>query len=73
LTGPHYFNFQTITEQFLANDAVLCVDENTLAANVSDLLNNPQRREKMGAAAYQLVQQNQGATQRMLALLDAYV
>lgn len=80
ITGPHTHNFQQIVQTFVKDDAIIQLppipeSEAPLAlANViSPLLGNRERRDELGRRAQALVQQNQGATQRALNLLDSII
>lgn len=70
ITGPHFFNFNDITKQFLASDAALQVnDTDDLTQTVITLLHNSQQRAKMGEAGLQLIATSQGASARLAALI----
>lgn len=74
LIGPHYFNFNEISRQFLDAGAALQVDdEKSLATAVINLLNNPQLRADMGEAGQTLVQHSQGASKRLLNLIKRHI
>lgn len=74
LIGPHYFNFNEISRQFLDTGAALQVDdEKSLATAVINLLNNPQQRADMGEAGQTLVQHSQGASKRLLNLIKRHI
>ena len=70
ITGPHFFNFNDITKQFLAADAALQV-ENTeeLAQTVINLLQNSQQRAQMTEAGLKLIANSQGASTRLVNLI----
>ncbi|MCL7461853.1 lipid IV(A) 3-deoxy-D-manno-octulosonic acid transferase [Pseudomonas sp. NW5] len=70
LSGPHWFNFLEIAAQLEAAGALCSVhDADSLAATLQDLLAKPERRAAMGVAALGVLQANQGALARLLALL----
>lgn len=74
LIGPHYFNFNEISRQFLDAGAAMQVDdEKSLATTVINLLNNPQQRADMGEAGQTLVQHSQGASKRLLNLIKRHI
>jgi len=74
VTGPHYFNFTEITQRFLASQAAIQVkDSHELAQAIKLLLGDPQRRSEMGQAGLALIQQSQGASQRLLNLIDRHI
>jgi 3-deoxy-D-manno-octulosonic-acid transferase len=78
ITGPHTYNFQFIVETFVKagatiqlqpmEDSVAIVElENVL----SELLANPKKRQELGERAASLVNENRGATDRTLELLNS--
>lgn len=71
ITGPSLFNFQAVSELLLAAQAMQVIqNEQELAGAVSDLLANKEVQEAMGKAAREVVQVNQGATQKNLAIIN---
>ncbi|HCU86579.1 MAG TPA: hypothetical protein DGP39_03550 [Verrucomicrobiales bacterium] len=63
--GPFMQNFAAVTRQLLeVEGAVQVADEAELAAVVDQLLADEVRRQRLGAAAREVVEANQGATQR---------
>ena len=66
--GPSMENFAEIASRFVAADAAIQV-ESPEDAGVAwiELLRNPERRNKMGESAKQLVDSSRGATDRVLA------
>jgi 3-deoxy-D-manno-octulosonic-acid transferase len=74
LIGPHMENFREIAELFLSQEAALCVkDASDLAERLRWLLLHPQVAREMGERAGLLLRRHQGATQRTLDLLKAYL
>lgn len=74
VTGPHFFNFTEITRRFLAAHAAIEVkDSHELAQAIKMLLGDPQRRSEMGQAGLALIEQSQGASQRLLNLIDRHI
>lgn len=74
ITGPHYFNFQTITDQFLDANALLRVDDTEqLASTVIELLQNPTKRAEMGEASLNLIRKSQGASSRVINLVKRHI
>jgi 3-deoxy-D-manno-octulosonic-acid transferase len=74
LFGPHMRNFVELQEQVLAAGAGVQVGApGDLAAAVSVLLAERERREAMGRAGRALVDQHRGATVRTLALIGNYL
>jgi 3-deoxy-D-manno-octulosonic-acid transferase len=60
-------NFREMAENFVAADAGIQVSSaEGLGAAWCGLLREPQRAARMGAAARKLVEQNRGATSRVL-------
>lgn len=71
LIGAHTFNFEQITSMAIDAGAALRVhDSNALAQQLNILFTNAEQRHAMASAARQFSQQNQGATQRALALIE---
>lgn len=70
LIGPHTYNFVEATQLALEAGAALRVhDAQELGRTVAALLRDPLRRETMGRAGLELMQQHQGAAQRIVAML----
>ncbi|MBL1320060.1 MAG: lipid IV(A) 3-deoxy-D-manno-octulosonic acid transferase [Methylophaga sp.] len=70
VTGPHYFNFNEITTDFLRADAIIEVsDIQSLADTTIKLLQNPQQRAQMGEAALQLIAGSQSASTHLINLI----
>jgi 3-deoxy-D-manno-octulosonic-acid transferase len=67
LIGPHTFNFEDITRQLLDCGAALRIqDSGDLERAVARLFGEPETRDRMGRAGYELVQSGQGALERTL-------
>lgn len=74
ITGPHYFNFNEITEQFLqAGAAIKVTDSVSLAKTVINLLQDSKQRAEMGEAGLRLISNSQGASQRLLNLIKRHI
>lgn len=74
LTGPHFFNFNEITQQFIkANAALQVSNTEQLAQTTISLLNNSQRRAEMGEAGLMLMAKSQGASTRLVNLIKYYL
>jgi 3-deoxy-D-manno-octulosonic-acid transferase len=74
ITGPHYFNFNEITQQFLNADAAIQInDTEQLAETVIKLLQNSEQRALMGDAALQLMANSQGASKRLVNLIKRHI
>jgi len=70
VTGPHFFNFNEITKQFLGADAALQVnDTQELAKTVITLLQNSEQRAQMTEAGLKLIANSQGASTRLVNLI----
>ena len=68
--GPFMQNFRVIVKSMLDVEAAVQVtDEEALRREIADLLGNPDRREKLGTRALDLVQAHKGATQRTAEML----
>jgi len=71
LIGPHSFNFAEATRLAVdAGAAIQVADSSGLGSAVRQLLNDPERRQRMGQAGLLLMREHQGATQRTLSLLQ---
>ncbi len=69
--GPHMFHFEEISALALARGAARQVrDAAELSAAVADWLDRPAERRAAGEAAHGLMQDNHGALERTLALMD---
>lgn len=72
LTGPSLYNFQAIADEMRDAGALRVVEnEENLARAVLDLLQDDARRAAMGEAALRVVTGNRGATDRILAQIEA--
>jgi 3-deoxy-D-manno-octulosonic-acid transferase len=70
LTGPHLFNFAEASQLLLAADAMqVCDSAETLAEQMMQLLQNPQRRDAMGKSARQIAEANRGALEKLMAVI----
>ena len=68
--GPHMQNFKEIGESFLANGAAVQVQSaRELEDTLLDLVTDPVRRARLGAAARALVEANRGAKEKTLAII----
>ncbi|MBV8497324.1 MAG: lipid IV(A) 3-deoxy-D-manno-octulosonic acid transferase [Gammaproteobacteria bacterium] len=71
LTGPHNFNGAEIARLLVARGAAEVVhDAGELAGRLVALLADPQARARMGAAGSAAVDDNRGALQKLLALIE---
>jgi 3-deoxy-D-manno-octulosonic-acid transferase len=70
--GPHMDNFREIADAFVAAGAALRLDdEGDLEPALVELLGDPVRRARLGAAARALVEANRGAKDKTMAALEA--
>ena len=68
--GPHTFNFQLISEQAVAAQAVLRArDASEMLSLAQSLLSDPVRQQVMAENADGFARQHQGATERPMALV----
>ena len=68
--GPHMQNFKEIAETFLTNGAAVRVEsERELEQTMVQLVADPVRRARLGAAARALVEANRGAKDKTLAVI----
>ncbi len=71
LFGPHVWNFRDTAERLVRAGAALQVqDADSLDETIRELLADAGRRERLGRAAQELVQTQQGATERTLDFLE---
>jgi len=70
LIGPHYYNFQQITEQLVACGGCQVVEEAELVAKAGEWLASENLRKQAGDAGLGFVEKNQGALQRTLVCLN---
>jgi 3-deoxy-D-manno-octulosonic-acid transferase len=65
LIGPFTENFRDIVDIFLQEKAIVQVrDADELSSKTIELFKNPRERERLGRFAKDVVQKNQGATQK---------
>jgi 3-deoxy-D-manno-octulosonic-acid transferase len=71
LSGPHTFNFVQVTELLAHAGALLLVHQKEdLAQTVLTLMNDPAKRERMGARGLQVVEANRGALNKQFELIQ---
>ena len=71
LVGPHTENFRDIVDIFRRADALRVVTPGSLTATVLQLLENHEERAALGRRAREVMQSQQGATERTVnALLE---
>ena len=71
LTGPQLFNFVAISDMLVsAKGATIVQNENELKERVALLLENSQLRQSQGHLAKTVVEENKGALDKLLNLID---
>ncbi len=71
VTGPYNFNAQDIADLFIELGACRQVaDTDELVEMVSELLSNPDEAARLGRAGQNLLEENRGALERLLVLLE---
>jgi 3-deoxy-D-manno-octulosonic-acid transferase len=78
IVGPNMSNFKEILAQLISAQAIVQIAENktmpqTLAVEVLRLFSDSPAAKYLGKNAYQVVQANQGATQRSLTALQKLI
>jgi 3-deoxy-D-manno-octulosonic-acid transferase len=71
VTGQHYANFRTITEDLLAEHALLIATKEELASTLTELLLDYAIAEAMGERARQVFERQAGATARCVEAIRA--
>jgi 3-deoxy-D-manno-octulosonic-acid transferase len=70
VTGPHMENFSAVSESLCVAGALVQLDSAAqLDSCLVELLRDPARRQRMGAAALRVVAENRGAGARLLELI----
>ncbi|MHB1675984.1 MAG: lipid IV(A) 3-deoxy-D-manno-octulosonic acid transferase [Sulfuriferula sp.] len=74
IMGPHMWNFTEVSRAAVASGAAIQIAEvGELAHVITALLNDAPRRAKMSAAAIEFSRVHQGATARLLVLVELYL
>lgn len=74
LIGPHVFNFELAAKTATQIGAAIQVENaNLLVEKLAELAEHPQLRQRMSAAGLQFVAENQGATEKTVALIRRYL
>lgn len=74
VTGPSYFNFQVIAEQLIeAGACEVCQESEDIAAHITALLDDSDKRKKAGAAALAVVEKNRGAVAKTLETVGVWL
>jgi 3-deoxy-D-manno-octulosonic-acid transferase len=63
-------NFATVVRQLVGAGAMIQLLPDQLTGCLCELLPDAERRERMGAAARRLVEENRGALGQLLAVID---
>jgi len=72
--GPHMHNFEEIATALVeAGGALQVQTPDALSHSVLALLQQPKRRQRLGAAAYQVLHTNQGAVTRTIELIEPFL
>ena len=72
ISGPYRHNFANIAAQLSSAGALrLASDSEALADEVLDLLGNSEKKTQSGAAGQGLLEANQGASEKLLALIES--
>ena len=70
IIGPYMFNFETIAEEFINNDACKVIsDAKTLANEYVNLLKNKDYSKKLIEGATMILDKNRGASDRQLSVI----
>ena len=71
LTGPNYFNAADIAKILIDSGAAIVVrDAAELGQRVAELLSNPAERGRIGAIGRASVEENRGALEKLMSLID---
>ncbi|MBI4165716.1 MAG: 3-deoxy-D-manno-octulosonic acid transferase [Acidobacteria bacterium] len=74
LFGPHMHNFRDIAQLLLNQNAAIQVqDAASLSAKLDALFSHPERRNQLGAAARKVLDDQRGATVRVLEILEQWL
>lgn len=72
--GPNYFNFQTIVDEFVKEDAVAVGhDASHIAAMLIDFIEHQSLAEQMTENATAIMKKNAGSLKKHIAILDQYL
>nr|WP_283247844.1 lipid IV(A) 3-deoxy-D-manno-octulosonic acid transferase [Pseudoalteromonas sp. BDTF-M6] len=73
LSGQHTFNFDHVYPALIDEGGALWVDDHNLVDTLNSLFSEPQKCAEMGASGLKVVQQNQGAINKTLALIEEQI
>ncbi|WP_413772619.1 3-deoxy-D-manno-octulosonic acid transferase, partial [Acinetobacter sp. YK3] len=72
--GPRYFNFQSIVDEFVAEQGILIGDDAAqVVQHLLSCLDNSANTSQLVEHAQQVLQRNQGSLQKHIQLLDHYL
>ncbi|WP_180170772.1 3-deoxy-D-manno-octulosonic acid transferase [Acinetobacter sp. YH12027] len=72
--GQHYFNFQTIVDEFVAAHAVVVVQDFEQAASaLVEIIQNTAKAQALNDAAQLIMQKNTGSLQKHIQVIDQYL
>lgn len=74
LSGPHLFNFSEASSLLKTADALeVCANAGEVSGAVVKMLENPDRRQRMGAAGRKVAEANRGAMDQLIAIIDRHI
>jgi 3-deoxy-D-manno-octulosonic-acid transferase len=74
IIGPHTFNFEDASKQAIdAGAAIRVMNQDDLADQLAQLMEQPEKIKEMGKAALAFSKQARGATDRALQLVKKYL
>ena len=73
LSGPHVFNFAEVAGLLETANALQLVPDSALAAAVEVLVKDAHARSKRGAAALQVANENRGALEKTLKIIEQFL
>ena len=74
LFGPHMHNFRDMAQLFLQSEAAIQIpDAPSLGTTALELINNPARRRRLGKAAKHVLEQQRGATARVVEIIGEWL
>lgn len=74
ICGPHTFNFADISKRLLDCGGMVTVyDEHTFAEQIHRWLSDPQEMQRVGSNAERFTEQNRGATDKVMTLVERYI
>ncbi len=74
LFGPYMYNFTTMSQLLIkCGGGKMVADESELLHVIVELLGQKSKREQIGKRAKEFVEQNQGALDRVMGILEPYV